>query len=170
MGFPKPEEGWVRRESTFVMPDEDSLTLRFMINCGKGENRVWIDDVRFEEVSADGAKPVRFSNRGWYHRFMLAWVKMYHGEGRDWLAHGRQVRPPRIDCERLVVEEQLRKGGKVKVTRPAVHHAAYESLDGRKALFFANATDRPQTAKYELPDGSQRTVTVAPDEIVKVER
>lgn len=170
MGFPKPEEGWVRRESTFVMPDEDSLTLRFMINCGKGENRVWIDDVRFEEVSADGAKPVRFSNRGWYHRFMLAWVKMYHGEGRDWLAHGRQVRPPRIDCERLVVEEQLRKGGKVKVTRPAVHHAAYESLDGRKALFFANATDRPQTAKYELSDGSQRTVTVAPDEIVKVER
>ena len=160
--------GWIAQNFTFTSGPKtnDGCTSYLSIDIRQATGTVWIDDVRFEEVSADGAKPVRFSNRGWYHRFMLAWVKMYHGEGRDWLAHGRQVRPPRIDC----VEEQLRKGGKVKVTRPAVHHAAYESLDGRKALFFANATDRPQTAKYELPDGSQRTVTVAPDEIVKVER
>ena len=104
----------------------------------------------------------------WYRRFMLNWVKTYHGEGRDWLAHGRQVRPPRITCAEVTVEEAIKGGGKVKVTRPAVHHAAYVSLDGRKALVFANATAKAQTVRYEWADGTSASRTIAPDEIVLV--
>lgn len=166
MAFPKPDEGWVRRESSFVMPEEDALKLRFMINCGRGENRVWVDDVKLEEVAADGtAKEVTLTTRGWYHRFMRNWVKMYHGEGRDWLAHGKQVRPPQVWCGKVAVEEAPRKGGKIVVERPVVHHAAYESLDGRRAIFFANATAKPQTVEFSLKDGTRRVLVVAPDEI-----
>ena len=155
LDFPEPSEGWVRRESTFVMPEDDDLTLRFMINSGRGATRVWIDDVHLEELAADGtAKDVRVSCRGWHHRFMHAWIRLYRGEGRPWLVDGRQVRPPRIRCE------------ETESGRPAVHHAAYVSADGRKAVFFANGTPKPQTFSYETDDGSFRTLTIRPDEIL----
>ena len=167
MQFPKPEEGWVRRESTFVMPDEANLTLRFMINVGQGENRVWVDDVKLEEIGAGGAaKDAVLSGRGAYHRFMSAWVRLYHGEGRDWLAHGRQVRPPRVWCGTTEYEDHAISGSaKAMVGRPNVHSAAYESLDGRRALVFANATAKPQAVTYEAAAGELRTLKLDPDDL-----
>ena len=167
--FPQPEEGWTKRTTTFTMPDEANLTLRLMINAGGGETRVWIDDIRLEELAEDGtARDVRISCRGWYHRFMTAWVRLYRGEGRPWLAYGRQVRPPRIRCETTVfdIEDRYQKGRFVKSPRPSVHHAAYVSAGGAKAVFFANGTATPQTFEYERPDGSWRQLKVRPDEIL----
>ena len=169
LAFPEPGEGWVRRQSTFTMPDEDGLTLRFMINAGRGDTRVWIDDVRLEEIAPDGvARDVRVSCRGWYHRFMSAWVKLYRGEGRAWLAHGRHVRPPRIRCGTTFVEvaESGKKGVKRQVPRPSVHHAAYVAADGTRAVFFASGLSKPQTFEYERADGTWCKRTIRPDEIL----
>lgn len=165
--FPAANEGWVHRELSFVMPDEDGLTLRLMINAGKGENRIWIDDVRLLEVAADGStKDVVVRGLGAYHRFMKAWVELYQGEGRDWLAHGRHIRPPKLTCAMEKIKQRAINGKQtVELERPAVHHAAYVSLDGRKALVFANATKARQKVSWQGEGGVKRELELEPKEL-----
>ncbi|MBO7687096.1 MAG: hypothetical protein J6V72_11965 [Kiritimatiellae bacterium] len=166
--FPEPGEGWKHVQSEFRMPQEkDADMLRIMINVGRGESKVWIDDMALEVVGKDGkVRPATVDAMGSaYYRFMRAWVDVYHGAGRDWLAHGRQIRPPRLDCarERYSMSATVGKA-KADLVKPAVMHQAYESLDGRRAVVLANATDREQHCTLHFAK-ERMSLTLKPDEI-----
>ena len=121
-----------------------------------GEATAWVDGMTLEAVAEDGtAKPLLLSGRTAYDAFMKKWVTLYHGEGREWLAFGRQIKPPRIVCATQDYDGR---------TVPCVFHAAYESLDGRKAVVLANATDAPQAVTL-VSKARRLTLTLAPDEI-----
>ena len=152
--FPKAGEGWKLVSQDFTLPAGSEM-IRIMIHID-GEATAWVDGMTLEEVSKDGTtKPLVLSGRTAYDAFMKNWVALYHGKGRDWLAFGRQIKPPRILCA------QQEYGGR---SVPCVFHAAYESLDGRKAVVLANATATPQNVTLVRKD-SRVALTLAPDEI-----
>ena len=92
--------------------------------------------------------------------FCESWVRLYHGEGRKWLAHGRQLRPPAFRCEQVAYEENFR-GREIRNVKPVVFHALWEARDGTRALALANATDRAQPVAWKAADGTWRKATVA---------
>ncbi|MGN0846947.1 MAG: hypothetical protein ACI4RA_06140, partial [Kiritimatiellia bacterium] len=161
--FPRPEEGWKLVSSDFAVP-ADAENLRVMMHLA-GDATAWIDSLKVEEVLADGTtREVRLSGRGAYDAFMRRWVALYHGEGRDWLAFGRRVKPPRMVCASQPYAISLHGGAKREGRRPVAFCAAYESLDGRRAVVVVNATgDRQTVALYEK--GARRTLVLEPDEI-----
>lgn len=78
------------------------------------------------------------------HDFTVAWIKLWRGEGKPYLAYGRHVRPPRIECDRLQYKDNWR-GNKIDMMMPAVFHAEYEAKDGSRAIVLVNATDEPRS-------------------------
>jgi hypothetical protein len=161
--FPAPEAGWQRVSREFTVPAGASY-LRIMMHLN-GNAVCWVDGMTLEEVLPDGsAREVENTGRGAYDDFMRRWVAFYHGEGRAWLAFGRQVKPPRVVCASLPYEVSLYGGRKVAGKRPAVFCNAYVAADGRKALVLVNATALPQPV--DLYKGGQRvSLTLAGDEI-----
>ena len=152
--FPKEGTGWNRITGDFDMKPGAEM-IRIMIHIS-GEATAWVDGITLEEVTKDGTvKPIVMTGSSSYSDFMKQWVALYHGEGRDWLAFGRQVKPPRILCAEQQYEMR---------NIPCVFHAAYESLDGRKALVLANATGNPQGVTVLYKDRFV-SLTLAPDEI-----
>lgn len=108
--------------------------------------------------------PAEFGRRrdgSWRGEYMRRWVELFHGEGRPWLAHGRRVKPPRVVCAEVPVAY-----GKEKATGPAVFVAAYESLDGRRALVLANATDKEQEVRVSSPGSPDRLLRLSPRELL----
>jgi len=165
--FPKAEEGWKLVSTDFTVA-EGASCLRIM-NDAKEESVVWIDAMKLEELGPDGsAREVILSGRVPYDAFMRNWVSVYHGCGRDWLAHGRQIRPPVLDCETVPFKMTLYGGVKFEGFRPAVFHSAWESLDGRRALVFVNATAESQLVAYRW-NGEAKRLWVKPDEVMLVE-
>ena len=139
-------------------------------------NPRWADRVWRAHEAADGQMPhlTPFKSdlqakpdaaRAAYLKFMRNWVSVYHGRGRDWLAHGRQIRPPVIDCATVPFKMSLYGGAKFEGRRPAVFHSAWESQDGRQALVFVNATDSVQTIGCRWR-GEMRRLDVKPDEVM----
>ena len=124
----------------------------------------------YAHMAAEGQLPVFAAplstekDVAWCERFMRSWVSLYRGEGRAFLAHGRRIRPPRVTCATVRPTEKCREGNgeMVTVERPAVHHAAFESADGRRALALANATSGPQEVVYEERGAAPVRLTVAP--------
>ena len=53
---------------------------------------------------------------------------------------------------------------KADLVKPAVMHQAYESLDGRRAVVLANATDREQHCTLHFAK-ERMSLTLKPDEI-----
>jgi len=108
-------------------------------------------------------RELKFENAfpGKTRAFLEQWVDLYHGEGRDWLAHGRHIRPPRYTCRQVPYKHCFRGEGTARADMPAVFRAAYESLDGRRALVFGNATDEIQPVAY-LKNGEWKRLTLAP--------
>lgn len=159
--FPAADAGWTRVAAEFTMPETCAIFhLIFTVPPG---TEVLVDDVRFEGVGANGqavALPPRGESA--YTRFMSRWVALYHGEGRDFLAHGRRIRPPRVACAEMPVAFSR---GKVnfQMPMPAVCSAAYESLDGtRRVLALANATARRQKVAWTWK-GRRHEKTLPPD-------
>lgn len=133
--LPKPGD-WTRGQVEFTLP-EGALMLRIMLHVN-GHARLWIDDVRLEEVLPDGRTvEVQRSRRSPEQRAMQQWIALYHGRGRPWLQFGRTLHPPRLDCATFE-----REGRRFAV----VQHNAFAAADGSEAVILANATDRPQTA------------------------
>ena len=97
--------------------------------------------------------------------FFRRWVALYRGEGRPFLAYGRQLKPPRVACADQPYRMTFFGDAKIYDQRkPTVFCGAYAARDGRKALVLVNATDRTQSA--ELRRGERRRqVTLQPDEI-----
>ena len=129
-------------------------------------NRIWQ-----AHAAADGQIPVLLPSLSGpvdgpaaYNDFMRRWVAYYHGEGRAWLAFGRQVKPPRVVCASQPYKATLPGGRKVAGRRPTVFCNAYVASDGRKAIVLVNATAKPQpVALYK--GGKRVSLVLDADEI-----
>ena len=117
------------------------LPVRLEYYCGKNVNR------------ADIARTRTFCEN---------WVRLYHGEGRKWLAHGRQLRPPEFRCTIVPYEENFR-GRATRNVQPVVYHALWEARDGSRALMMANATKFEQSVAWKDTKGVWRKDVVAPN-------
>jgi len=169
IAFPKPGSDWTYAQSEFQLPpQEDAYMLRIMINAGQGATKIWIDDFKLEIVQPDGTvKPARLQvTASPYYRFMRNWIDLYHNAGRDWLAHGIQTRPPRLDCAQMenILTPTTGNRKPFALKRPTVCHQSYRALDGRTAVVLVNATSKPQPCTLHLAAGP-RSFTLAPDEI-----
>lgn len=143
---PKVEEGWKRLAADLKLP-AGTKNLRLM-NDAWGESSFLVDGVTCEVVAADGtAKTLMLTGDTVALDFCERWVKIYHGEGRPWLAHGRGLRPPELQCAWVPYEENFR-GRDVSNNKPVVFQSAWASPDGREALFFVNATAQNQPIAY----------------------
>ena len=104
------------------------------------------------------------SGRGAYDAFMKRWVGLYHGAARDWLAFGRQVKPPRLVCGTQSYSMTFNGGAKEEAPKPVAFCNAYASLDGRRAVVVVNATAVRQPVTL-YGDGRRENLTLEPDEI-----
>lgn len=164
LAFPKPEEGWKHVSTTFqIAPGADQLRIMMHLS---GDATAWVDEMKLEEVGADGtAREVCLSGRGAYDAFMKTWVGLYHGAGRDWLAFGRQVKPPRIVCGSQPYAMTFYGGHRQEGRKPNVFCNAYQSTDGRERIFVVNATGNEQPVTLYLRDGRRLALTLQPDEM-----
>ena len=137
----------------------------FQTTPGNKYNRV-----RLAHAVADGQMPVilpsssdMLGSTDAMGDFVRRWVAFYHGEGREWLAFGRQVKPPRIVCA-MQRYYPKGKGKSDPVMRPTVFCNAFVSAEGRKAMVLVNATEKPQSvALYK--GGARVSLELAPAEI-----
>lgn len=130
-------EGWVQREATFTVP-EGSQFLRIMLHL-QGPGKVWIDDLKLEEILADGsARPVMRPETPADYTLMRQWVELFHGEGRPYLMLGTMLHPPELETADMTYQGRI---------YPAVLHNAYRAADGSEAVIAVNVTDMPQEAK-----------------------
>ena len=137
----------------------------FQSNPRRG-NRIWQ-----AHAAADGQMPFlvpsftdRVDSPSASDDFMRRWVAYYHGEGRAWLAFGRQVKPPRVVCASQPYKISLAGGRKFAGRRPAVFCNAYVAANGRKAIVLGDATAKQQPGdRYK---GGQRvSLALEADEI-----
>lgn len=155
--FPSPEAGWTRVSADFAVPEGAEL-MRIMCNA-RGVARVWVDDFLLEAVQPDGStRPVRCEGLSSDERFMRKWVALYHGEGRDWLAHGRLIHPPAIACATVSYRDR---------SVPAVFHNAFRSAGGKVAVVLANATRARQGVTLSR-GGKTLELTLESDDVVLV--
>lgn len=157
--FPEPGSGWQKVAADFKMPDSAEM-LRIMCHVS-GEAVVWVDEMRLEEVLTDGSvKEVVSSGFTSDSRFMQRWVELYHGEGRPWLAHGRLMRQPVLECATITYND---------LPTPAVFHNAFRAADGREAVVLANATREPQAVTLTW-GGRRLPLTVAAHDAVLMKK
>ena len=158
---PKAGEGWKTASRAFKMPSGGEH-VRFMFDA-YGRSAFLADDLKVEEKADDGTwRPiVRREDPNGTLAFCENWVRLYRGEGRKYLAHGKALRPPEFRCARVAYYENFR-GREVRNVKPAVFHSLWEARDGARALMFANATGEPQPVAWKLPDGTWRKDTLGP--------
>ncbi len=163
--YPEPKDGWQLVSGDFKIRAGGEM-IRFMINSG-GDTKIWTDSIVISEVMDDGSvKELKASGKSAYFDFMSRWMRLYHGEGRPYLAHGRRIRPPRLECETIPMKHKRSWSNATLVRKvPLVRHAAYEAADGSRALVLVNSTANEQKAVLVFRDGRRREVTLAPDEI-----
>lgn len=133
---PAPEEGWVRREATFTVP-EGAHFLRIMLHLA-GPGIVWVDDMRLEAESEGAWTEVMRPEVPPDHELMRQWVELFAGEGRPYLLHGRMLHPPKVTLE---------DAPETSDGLPAVLHNAFRAPDGSEAVVLVNATERPLHAE-----------------------
>lgn len=95
--------------------------------------------------------------------FVEDWIRVYRGEGRKWLAHGRQLHPPKVECDAIAYHENFR-GTEIDNDKPAVFATAWEAADGSRALMFANATPYEQKIAYRWK-GAWTRMSIKPREL-----
>ncbi len=140
--MPAPEEGWVQRSATFTLPAGADFLRIMMHLAGPGE--VLIDDMRLEEIAADGtATEVGRPELPPDHALMHRWVELFAGEGRPYLLHGRMLHPPVVETDGPPATAD---------GLPAVLCNAYRAPDGSEAAILVNATDQPLRATLRWRD------------------
>ena len=176
IAFPRAGEGWKRVSADFAWPEKACLFRPLFFAGGKAVVR--IDDVTFETVAEDGsAIPVVWTGSSSHRRFVEKWAKLYHGDGRRFLAHGRQIRGPEVTCKtfryiadchvNLIYNGHPNSGATDDEAMPAVASQAFQSEDGAKALFLANATATRQRVTWRWL-GRDASVEIAPDDLMMV--
>jgi len=152
--MPSPEEGWVRREATFTVP-EGADFLRIMMHVS-GRGVVWVDDMILEEVRADGTTAeVMRPEVPPDHALMRRWVELFAGEGRPYLLHGRMLHPPKLEIE---------GAAEAADSPPPVLCNAFRAPDGSEAVVMVNAGDEPRAVKPTW-QGKARAVSLQPWEV-----
>jgi hypothetical protein len=112
--------------------------------------------MRLDEVQSDGRLvEVDRTTLPADHEFMQAWIQLYHGAGRPYLAHGRMLHPPKLICGTQEAEHRV---------VPAIFHNAFAAADGSEAVILVNATALPQ-AGYLTWHGHAGEVSLKPREI-----
>jgi hypothetical protein len=101
-----------------------------------------------------------------YRAFMRRWISLYRGEGSEYLAYGRRVKPPRLECARKKYTHHFVKG---EHDLPVVFHAAFEAADGSRRVSLANGTGEPQKVRLISASGRSREHTLAASEFLLVE-
>ena len=168
---PKPEEGWKVLSKEFTMPNGVEL-FRIMFDS-YGDGIFLVDDVKFEQKQDDGSfviakeAPIGQSEM---LRFTEEWIRLYRGEGRKFLAYGKQLHPPKVECDRIAYFENFR-GTEVENIKPAVFASAWEAADGSQALCFGNATGVDRKISYRW-NGKWIKLALKPHELklVKVSK
>jgi hypothetical protein len=96
-----------------------------------------------------------------YRAFMRRWISLYRGEGSEYLAYGRRVKPPRLKCARKKYTHHFVKG---EHDLPVVFHAAFEAADGSRRVSLANGTGEPQTVELLSESGASKKYELGPME------
>jgi len=157
--YPADQAAWSRRQVDFSMP-EGTTVLRVMLVLD-GPGTVWLDDLRLEEVLADGrTTEVQRSALPVDHAFMRQWIALYHGPGRAYLALGRMLHPPRLETGPLILAGPRRL--------PPVLHNAFEAPDGSQAVVLANWTANPQSVRLAWKAQIQ-AIALRPQEVRMVQ-
>lgn len=161
---PKPEAGWQKVSQEFaIAPGAEQL--RFMLNAN-GTSAYLVDGIVFEEKRTDGTFGPVARVAGARERtlaFCENWIRLYRGAGRKWLAHGRELHPPKVECDLAAYSENFR-GTEIENVKPVVFGTAWEAADGTRALMFANATPYEQKAAYRW-NGIWTRTTFQPNEL-----
>lgn len=159
-GPEKPEEGWRLVTSELVYPKGDVNMLRLMFNLKPGSVG-WVDDMTVERKLPDGTyRQLRFEGATVKAERERKWIEFYAGPAHDWLAYGRRVKAPRVECATVDYPG---------IPRPAVFCGAFVSPDGRRAVVFANATDEEQKFTWTGPDGVRHEDSLAGADMKLVE-
>ena len=88
------------------------------------------------------------------NRLLVAGARLATGPGKPWLAYGRMVPPPGLECATIEAVRTGQEGQKPAVYRwPGVVHQAYEDGDGRRAVVLVNHTREKQRAALGPSDG-----------------
>ena len=163
--MPPAREGWKRLSGEFTI-GKGAEHLRFMLDVYGGTSFL-ADGITFEEKLQNGTfRPVVRTapdEKKEMLAFVERWIRLYRGEGRKWLAYGRQLHPPKIDCESVTYHENFR-GTEINNVKPVVFGTAWEAADGTRALMFANATPYEQKIAYRWKGAWTRT-TIKPREL-----
>ena len=171
VAFPPAGAGWRRVTVEFTLPEKAILLRPHFRTAGRARTRV--DGVVLEKMGEE----VVFTGRSKYKDFIKKWISLYHGEGRRYLAHGRQIRGAKVICGtfhytaechvNLIYNGHPNSGATDDEAMPLVASQSYEAADGSKALFLANVTDKPQKVRYSWL-GKDHELTIAGDDLVMV--
>lgn len=145
--------------------------LPFQAGCH--DNRFW-----WAKIAAEGQVPQFTKARKFYDeegravaehaadvKFFADWAKLYHGEGRKFLSHGKHIRPPRMVCDKIRYLDSWR-GQKIDKMVPSVFHSAFAAADGTRAVSLVNATDEARKCTLLFPDGKSVSYTLGPRQIM----
>ena len=110
--------------------------LRIMSTV-KGDAEITIKNFTFEEADGNGGwKVARLRGGSTCARFMRRWMALFRGkETRSFLAHGRQIKPPKFVCPEQVRSEAL-------PTAPCAYIGAFQNREGRRIVVVASAVKR----------------------------
>ena len=136
-----------RSQLDFVMP-EGTTVLRVMLVLD-GAGTVWLDDLKLEEVLADGRTvEVQRPARPVDHELMRQWIALYHGAGRPYLLLGKMLHPPRLESSKF----RGRRIPRIRGVAEDEDQAAPARILGNSATFARNS----QLRRLEfLPAGAQ---------------
>jgi hypothetical protein len=153
IAVPRADSDWTPGSAEFTVPPASEM-LRIMLHV-TGPGTLWLDDLRLEEVRADGSlAEVQQPRWPLDHELMRQWVELFHGAGRPYLLLGKMVHPPELNVG--TVESLHRKF-------PAVLHNAFQAPDQSLAVVLVNVTDLPQTFQLAWPGTQDRqSLTLQP--------
>jgi hypothetical protein len=153
--YPAEQATWTRGQVDFTLP-AGTVNLRIRLTL-KGSGAVWLDDLKLEQVLADGrTTEVQRPELPADHGLMQAWIDLYHGAGRPYLALGRMLHPPELRTGPAVQLGELRFA-------PVLHNA-FQAADGSQAVVLANWTATAQQATLNWKQRSRR-ITLQPQEV-----
>ena len=149
-----PSNGkWTRLELSADV--EGELTVMFFARLGA---KFLLDDI---QLTSGGREVVQSGETRWTE-FYRRWISLYCGAASKFLARGRRIRSPEIQCAKI------RLGGEGREV-DAVCVAAYRADDGEETAAFANATWCEQTVEMTW-GGIRKSIVVPPGGIVLVNR
>ncbi len=153
--YPADQAEWTRGQLDFTMPAGTAMLRVMLVLDGAGT--VWLDDLKMEEVLADGRTvEVQRPARPVDHEFMRQWIALYQGAARPYLLFGKMVHPPRLETGPLIPAGHRRLA-------PVLHNA-YEAPDGSQAVVLANWTSSAQRVTLTWKNQSS-TIDLQPWEV-----